>query len=75
MNVLEGTRSVWKLPEEGWTCVEHSGRWSLEGWLGLLPTLYKEGAFHCWGRNHSTSQAFTNNLLVYQSTTCSVYVS
>jgi hypothetical protein len=48
MNVLEGTRSVWKLPEEGWTCVEHSGRWSLEGWLGLLPTLYKEGAFHCW---------------------------
>lgn len=49
MNVLEGTRSVWKLPEEGWTRVEHSGRWSLEGWLGLLPTLYKEGAFHCWG--------------------------
>ena len=43
MNVLEGTGSVWKLPEVGWTCVEHSGRWYLEGWLACCQPYIRRG--------------------------------
>ena len=43
MNVLEGTGSVWKLPEVWWTCVEHSGRWSLGGWMACRQPYIRRG--------------------------------